>query len=155
MYSDKEINNLIICPKMITKPPKKYLELKYGHLRNSFELSSETKKFYCYIRVCNDFQEDFSIGLIYQPNDAEKLTLVRYNGLHGEHTNPDKTKINTCHIHKASSKCIEENLKPEKYAYTVTNYATYLECLKIFCNDINIQDNINDYFKFHTQLSLL
>lgn len=53
-----------------------------------------------YIRVNVDITENFSIGLRYQPNNGAPIVLVRVNGDHGPHGNPDGTRFSEgSHVH--------------------------------------------------------
>lgn len=60
------------------------------------------------------FEENFSIGLMYQATDEpSSITLLRMNGAHGKHTNnwPQDHPHYGCHIHIAT----EENLNLGSY----------------------------------------
>ena len=70
--SDQEIEKLINCPKRIIESPKKELQLVNGHWRNDMELQSDDGEynFSVFMRKNEDFEENFSIGLIYNPRDV-------------------------------------------------------------------------------------
>ncbi len=39
-YNQQELEEMIICPKAIIKPPRKEMKLERGSFRNDFELES-------------------------------------------------------------------------------------------------------------------
>ncbi len=53
-----------------------------------------------FVRVNNELAESFSLGLTYEAPGIRRAPILRVNGDHGSHTNPDKTRI-VCgpHIH--------------------------------------------------------
>ena len=85
-YNQNEIDALISCPKSLTEPPKRDLRLVGADWRNDMTLQSEGCKgeFAVFFRRSDDFPENFSIGLKYDPKDGSgEITLLRCNGQHG------------------------------------------------------------------------
>jgi len=156
-YTDSKIRELIKIPKKVVKPPAKNSKSQWMYEQYNLNVASENNKlyFYVYTRQSTEFKEDFSIGLVYLPQDSERIRILRYNGLHGEHTNPDNTKIiNKCHFHIATENCIKLGIKPDKQAEIASEYSTFEEALKVFWKDINILDDIKEYFPMYYNLQL-
>lgn len=80
------IIDLIACPKRIVEPPKKDMILKNRSYRNDMKLVSfdNKKSFNVFMRISEDFPDDFSIGLIYSSPEGKTFLLFRCNGPHGE-----------------------------------------------------------------------
>lgn len=143
-YSDSEIDKLISCPKTITVAPARNMKLVGADFRNNAEMaaSDETKgSFSMFMRRLEDFPEDFSIGLIYKPNDGRaEITLLRMNGKHGEFN--AKGDLNhphwKFHIHKATERAQDEGRLPEKYAEETTEFASYEEALRHYVRVVNL-----------------
>jgi len=85
-FDYQTITDLITCPKRIVEPPKKTMTLKNRSFRNDMKLVSfdEEKSFYVFMRISEDFPDDFSIGLIYSSPEGKIFLLFRCNGPHGE-----------------------------------------------------------------------
>ena len=140
-YTDEEIQELISCSKMVDKPPLKALKEERGHLRNEMTVKSADGKlkFRIFMRVNQTFNENFSIGLEYFPDDEPgSITLLRYNGPHGEHILYPHHVI--YHIHKASAECVNAGLKPERNISETDSYASFREALRQFFKEINLSD---------------
>jgi hypothetical protein len=87
IYSQEEIDRLIACPKIVTEPPKRDMKSQRGHRRNNMLLRSEEGglEFSVFMRINEDFNENFSIGLNYSPRDERgTVCLLRCNGPHGD-----------------------------------------------------------------------
>jgi hypothetical protein len=122
--------------------------LRQGSLRNDFEMQSEDgrEKFKAYIRVNEELQDSFSIGLIHINEEGKSICLLRCNGKHGEHKNYNtKEKFFDFHIHTATHDAIESGEAPEQYAEITTEYATWQDALAYFLKTINVKDAGN-YF---------
>ena len=152
IMTDKDIHNLISCPKIITEPPKQKMTKHHGHLRNSMKLKSQdgSHDFTVFMRINEDFDENFSIGLKYSPKDQKgEINLIRCNGPHGFHISFDHhTEF---HIHTASADNIEKGVRPERNAEITKEYVTYQEALSFFIITCNIKE-AGQYFQ--TQLPL-
>ena len=137
--SDQEIEKLISCPKRIIEPPKKEMQLGNGHWRNDMKLQSEDGEydFSVFIRKNEDFEENFSIGLIYNPRDIRgEIPLLRCNGPHGPHVLFDHH--DRFHIHKADQKNLDSGMRAERTAYITKEYASYQDALGYFIKKCNI-----------------
>ena len=142
-FTQQEIDFLISCPKVITSPPSRDMKLDKRHYRNDFELTSEDEQFVfkVFMRKSEAFQENFSIGLSVRPkNEPGFVTILRYNGPHGDHVNSfgDVHPHRGYHIHTAEEKSLDEGLAPELTAHTTTEYASYEEALAHFIKRANV-----------------
>jgi hypothetical protein len=84
--SEREIDRLITCPKEIVDPPRREMKLEGKMKRNEMTLRSADNKqeFRVFMRQTEEFQENFSIGLVYLPHeDPGEFILIRCNGQHG------------------------------------------------------------------------
>ncbi len=139
LFSDQEIEKLIVCPKRIIEPPKKEMALANGHWRNDMKLQSEDKEydFSVFMRKNEDFEENFSIGLTYKPRDVRgEIPLLRCNGPHGPHVMFDYH--NSFHIHKANQENLASGIRAERTAYITKEYASYQDALGYFIKKCNI-----------------
>ncbi len=144
--SDQEIEKLIDCPKRIIESPKKELQLVNGHWRNDMKLQSDDGEydFSVFMRKNEDFEENFSIGLIYNPRDVRgDIPLLRCNGPHGPHVLFDRH--DRFHIHKAEQENLASGMRAERTAYITKEYASYQDALGFFLKKCNII-NAEQYF---------
>ncbi len=67
-YSQQDIERLISCAKVISDPPRKEMRVERGSRRNDMRLRSQEGEleFSVFMRVNDDFPENFSIGLEYR-----------------------------------------------------------------------------------------
>jgi hypothetical protein len=65
--------------------------------------------FVVFLRVNDVLTESFSLGLRYQEKGIAPVVLLRVNGDHGEHPNPDGSKVRGPHLHAPTA---EERLSP-------------------------------------------
>jgi len=139
-FSQEEIDVLIGCPKVIVEPPRKEMQLTQGHYRNDIKLKSQDGKhdFSVFMRRNQDFQENFSVGLVYAKGWVE---LYRCNGPHGGHLGLEHH--DTFHVHSAKAESIAAGLKPDRTAFVSEEYATYDEALVYFLKKCNILDYQN------------
>jgi hypothetical protein len=144
IYTQAEIDQLIACPKMVTEPPAKELKLEGANYRNDARLiaSDDTKgAFSVFIRKNADFPENFSIGLIYSPNDGirQEINLLRCNGKHGVCNRGDPNHPHwNYHIHRASEAALEAGEAAEKYAVTTAEFASLEEAVQYFVKAVNV-----------------
>lgn len=144
MPTDFEIQALIKAPKKIVhKDPVKGFRKEDRHHRCSLELESvseEKKKFKVFIRQSVEFIEDFSIGLQYEINISllKIVTLIRYNGPHGESIRHSDGHYNKPHIHRLTETEIASGsmMPQEKHRKITDKYRTFEEALSIFFRDI-------------------
>ena len=141
-YSQEELDALVTCRKVVVDPPRKSMRSSSGHLRNDFRLRSEDEQsdFSVFIRVNEEFPENFSIGLVYHPRDERgSFCLLRYNGPHGPYE-PDGAEHHAdSHIHKALADNITAGRSPEAGARPTERFGgSYLDALSEFMSDVNI-----------------
>ncbi len=158
-YTQEDLDRLIKCEKIITTPPRKDMLLENGHYRNGMDLQSKdgTYKFSVYMRKNEKFEENFTIGLMYHPQDGTKrITLVRCNGPHGDHVNDflGGEHHNKYHIHLAKDFNINVGKKSDIYAKTTNQYINLDEAILFFVKYCNISGS-EKYFNTRCQLSLL
>ena len=156
VLSDNEIEKLINCEKRIVIPPKKKLSLDAGHWRNDMKLQSidGQSDFLVFMRKNEDFEENFSIGLIFKPRDVrESVTLLRCNGPHGPHIMIDDVHLCCYHVHKAKSENMRLGLRPERDAFRTTKYASFQDALGFFLKTCKILD-AEKHFPYSEQLNL-
>jgi len=155
MLTDNEIFELVNVEKNISIAPSRDFKEQYGYKRNKFSLTSKNHDFSAYTRQSVTLSDEFSIGLIYYPKNHDSITILRYNGIHGEHINPDKTRFTKkCHIHVATQECINNYRRPEKFASLTDKYLTFEEAFKCFWEDINIKDSIKKYFSMYQDIQM-
>ncbi len=162
MLTDQEIQDLIRSPKEIKEkiPVRGYKE-ENGHRRCNLKLEStedeEVKLFSVFIRQNSFFLENFSIGLRYQTNDRMlgSVTLVRYNGSHGETGRSQDGHYAEPHIHRITAEEIESgSIQPQEIHREITDrYNTLEEALSIFFFDVGVI-NYSDHFPELIQRSL-
>ena len=140
-YTQEELDKLIKCRKIITKPPKEKMRLEKGSYRNDMELFSEDKqfRFTSFMRRNEDYPENFSIGLDYHPKEERaSICLIRCNGPHGDFNSAESNNPHfQSHVHKAKAENIEAGLRPEKHAEIIDAYASYEEALQYFLKYVN------------------
>ena len=153
MLTDEQIQDLIGCSKTITKkePAKGYRE-ESRHLRCDLELESaqdSRASFKIFIRQSTEFIENFSIGLRYQINDPSlgSITLIRYNGPHGESSKDPDGHYAQSHIHRIAAFELESgNTQPQERHREITDrYRTFEQGLLVFFDDAHAV-NFGDHF---------
>jgi hypothetical protein len=159
-YSDEEIARLISCPKKVSVPPAKNLRLNGADWRNDAKLAPTdgTKGiFSMFMRRNEDFPEDFSIGLVYRPEDGTSdITLLRCNGKHGffnggAGADPDHPHFHF-HVHKASAKAIRAGFTPEKFADKTTEFASYEQAVQHYIKVVQLNPrDASRYFPSESQ----
>ena len=159
-YTQKDIDALISCAKNISDPPKRDLRLVGAHLRKDMKLVGVNVdgEFSVFFRRSEDFPENFSIGLIYDPKDGSgEIVLVRCNGQHGvfggtfdpnhPHWGYD--------IHWAAETTIAAGLRPEHHTGSTTAYASFEEAVQHFVKLINLDSSeANKHFPIKAQTAL-
>jgi hypothetical protein len=115
-----------------------------------------TRDFSVFMRMHDEFNENFSIGLKHDPRDGSgEVILLRWNGPHGEYNNRfDASHPHAeYHVHRASEAAIRAGLRPESRAERTQAFASYREALVYFLNETNVVDAA-DYFPDSKQESL-
>lgn len=135
-FVDKVIKTKKIMPDT-KKDPLKMVE-KNGNFRATIDLVC-TYKVRMGIRQSVDDAFDFSILLIYTDNQNHDYILRRYNGDHGDHTDPiTGEKIRGPHIHKITEECQRTIHKDEGHAEITNRYRMLNEAIDVFMADMNI-----------------
>ena len=151
--TDEEIAQMIGVPKtIVSKTPVKGYREQNAHRRCDVELRSESVgdgTFFVFVRQNLTFIENFSIGLRYRSDDAAlgTVTLVRYNGPHGEtRIGPDKHFV-VPHIHRITAQEIASgSVQPqEKHREPTARYSTLEQALVVFFKDVGVS-NIEPWF---------
>ena len=153
MLTDRQIRELIARPKVIVKkePVRGYKEENH-HRRCDLELEttpSRDDEFTVFTRQNIVFIENFSIGLRYQTNDPKlgTVTLVRYNGPHGEYSRHPDGHFAVPHIHRITATEIASgSTQPQERDREITDrYSTFENALVVFFADIGAT-NYGEYF---------
>ncbi|HEY3863039.1 MAG TPA: hypothetical protein VGO59_14250 [Verrucomicrobiae bacterium] len=127
--TDSRIQGLLRMPKRVANPTSRTVA-DANHDRRDYvvESSDGTERFKLFVRQNKTLTDDFSCGLQWFPAGGDSLILVRYNGSSHEHPNRlEGTKMSfVCHIHQATERYLQANLKPEGFAEAET--AKYRTC---------------------------
>lgn len=157
-YTQAELDDLINCPKEIIELARRDLRLEGNQRRNDMRLRAEgdDREFRVFMRMHNEFNENFSIGLVHLPKDGSgELALLRCNGPHGEYNanfDPEHPHAEF-HVHRASEAAIRAGFRPEKRAERTERFASYREAFAYFLQEINIV-NAAAYFPDERQTTL-
>ncbi len=95
--------------------------------------------FRVFLRQNDDFQENFSIGLVYLPHeDPGEFVLIRCNGQHGG------TRIHShhavYHIHRILAEDLNAGIKEPRMIEQTSEYASFAEAVRVFCRRIHLDD---------------
>ena len=159
-WTQAELDELISCPKQVKDAPRKDMLLDGAHQRNDMTLTSVDgeHRFLVFMRVNDRFQENFSVGLDYDPRDEPgNIPLLRCNGPHGEHdASPIDDPHPHCgnHIHRARADLLNAGSVDLKSAELTGAYASFPEALRHFLELVNLLDR-ETYFPAAVQLPLL
>jgi hypothetical protein len=79
-------------------PTQKDLNFKLAHPT----ASNVPGTFSIFVRLNTALPDSFSVGLVYESPTVKPLTILRVNGSHAPHKNPDGSVVprNTAHIHQ-------------------------------------------------------
>ena len=159
-YTQQDIDALISCVKKISDPPKRELRLVGAHWRNDMKLvaAQVDGEFSVFIRRSEDFPENFSIGLIYDPKDGRgEIILIRCNGQHGVFGgtfDPNHPHWGY-HIHRTTEATVAAGLRPEHHADITEAYASFEEAMQHFVKLINLNSPEADkHFPIKAQTAL-
>ncbi len=152
--NDAEIVRLLALPKRVTEPPSKTWKEEGIQRRKDFRLESpggSGEQFRAFARQNVAFPENFSIGLEYEPQDGQDATiLIRCNGPHGDFNgeiSPDKPHFHP-HVHKASSRAIDNGERAEKYATRTDEFVDVKQAMRFFLKTVNVNAEDQDrYFE--------
>jgi hypothetical protein len=151
-YTEQEITRLIKCPKTVLDAPRREMKAVDGFRRNDLSLIAVGVPgyFYVFTRQTEDFPENFSIGLRYDPKNGNgDIILLRCNGPHGPYNNgadPNHPHWDF-HVHRASQEAIESGFRAEKHAEKALEFASFEEALPYFLKEINVEEqDVETYF---------
>ncbi|PKQ46289.1 hypothetical protein [Confluentibacter flavum] len=147
IFTDKIISELIACSKKVIDSPKNSVAVR-GSDKIKFLLESVDGEhsFSGFISKNQTFQENFSIGLVYNPKEEKgKIVLLRVNGPHG--LNENAPHHDGPHVHISTAERINAGLKPEGQIETNVPYATIQDAIQYYIHRINIvPSDIQKYF---------
>ena len=127
--TEARIQELLRMPKRVTNPTARNVA-DANHERRDYVVESAegAERFKLFGRQNKTISDDFSCGLQWLPAGGESLILARYNGSSHEHPNKlEGTKLSfACHIHQATERYVQANLKHEGFAAAET--AKYQTC---------------------------
>lgn len=153
MLNGHHIQDLISQPKRIVeKDPARGYREEHRQRRCDLQLERVSDSNVCFsvfVRQNLTFIENFSVGLRYRTGNPSMpmVTLIRYNGPHGEFsTQPDQHYAQP-HIHRVTDMELNSGsaYPQEKHRTLTDRYSTFEECLRAFFADASIQ-NYSDYF---------
>ena len=141
----------------MSKVPVRGLREESGHRRCNLTLhapTDSTVRFEVFIRQTLRYIENFSLGLIYHPRDKGHgaITLVRYNGAHGEQMLTPDGHYAQPHIHYLTAEELARGyLQPRALRRVLTDrFSTLEDAIPVFLQDIGVS-NVNTYFEDLTQ----
>lgn len=153
--TDQEILDLIACPKLMVRrlPAKGY---RTENLQNRCDLELQAAggeldgdEFKIFIRQNTEFIENFSLGFRFQTGIRllGLITLVRYNGPHGESSRALDGHYDQPHIHIITARELAKgSLQPQENGREITDrYRTLDEGLRVFFDEAGVT-NAGDYF---------
>jgi hypothetical protein len=151
------IDKHIRTPKRIDSSRPFVLSPAGKYRRGGFDLAGEDgeSKYKVFIRQHEDFQENFSIGLVYMDKEQGEIALFRCNGNHGE-TVTQPLSTNEYHFgyhsHRMTAECIQNGIKDPPH-YKVEDYVDYHSALRYFCKEVNVT-NADEFLAEARQLTL-
>ena len=138
IFTDELIEELINCPKKVIDAPKDS-GVGRGSRKTKFLLESidGQHSFSGFISKNLTFQENYSIGLVYNPKEEKgKIVLLRVNGPHGP--NENAPHHDGPHVHLSTADRINSGLKPEGVIETDVPYSTIEDAIQHYIKRINI-----------------
>ena len=156
--TERELKELRETPKTIeSKVPRRGFREESGHLRCNLTLHAPTDpivRFEVFVRQTVRYIENFSLGLIYHARDRVHgaITLVRYNGAHGEQMLTPDGHYAQPHIHYLTAEELAQGyLQPRALRRELTDrFSTLEDAIPVFLQDIGVS-NVNTYFEDITQ----
>ena len=153
MLTDQQIQDLISQPKRIVEkdPVRGYREETHQR-RCDLRLERVSDSALCFavfVRQNLTFIENFSVGLRYRTGNlaVPMVTLIRYNGPHGEFSTQPDDHYAQPHIHRVTEVEMSSGSAhpPERHRAVTALYSTFEECMRVFFADASVQ-NYPDYF---------
>ena len=147
-YTAEDLEQLLSCPKKITKPPRKEMKTEGKMQRDEMELASIDGKhsFRVYMRQSIEFSENFSIGLDYSRNDeAGGFCLIRCNGKHGgQREHPHHVNF---HVHQCDVDDVNQGIRDARIVEETADYAAFRDALLYFLRRVALQSaDLEKYF---------
>ena len=139
---------------MQAKFPQEAINKRAGYNRCQLILKTtspeeNSEEFSVFIRQTVVFIENYSIGLRYKTKNKAlgSITLIRYNGPHGETSRNKDGHFSQPHIHRiTATEAQSGSTDPQEKHRELTNkYSTLESAIEIFFEDISV-DNYSDYF---------
>ena len=140
-FTEQDLADLIACPKEVVEPPRREMKLEGKMKRNEMTLRSKDGKheFRVFMRQNEEFQENFSIGLVYIPReDPGEFVLIRCNGQHGGTRTHSHHAV--YHIHRVHAEDLNAGVKEPRIIEQVEDYASFAEALRAFCHRISLDE---------------
>lgn len=155
VFTDQELAELITCPKQVVEAPRREMRLDGKMKRNEMTLKSPDGKhqFRVFMRQSDDFPENFSVGLIYQPGEEPgEVILIRCNGQHGgTRVHPHHAVF---HTHRMKAEDLNAGIKEARLIEQANDYASFAEAVHVFCQRIRLEEG-DKYFPGLNQRLLL
>ena len=151
-FTDDIIRGLIICPKRLSDPPARDFKEENRHRRKDMRLQSAddpARNFDVFIRQSLEFDEDFSLGLVYLSPEGKRMTLTRFNGQHDQSNDPlDLQKMHfQYHVRTATAANLNDGRYDKHPAASATRYASFQEATVEFLAAIRLdQEDIAKHF---------
>lgn len=152
MLTDAQIQELIAMPKRIlNKEPANGYKADGAQRRCNLVLAAihpGNGEFNVFARQNIEFVENFSIGLRCKTSaHPREITLIRYNGPHGEVSRDQDGHYAVYHIHRITQEELAKgSVEPPEMRRELTDrYNTFEEALLVFFSDIGVS-NYDEYF---------
>jgi hypothetical protein len=160
MFTTLIIDELVSCQKHIVEAPAREFKEENRHRRKDMrlqDLNDPKRIFSVFIRQSLEFDEDFSLGLVYLSPDGKRMTLIRYNGQHDQSNDPyDQAKTHfQYHIHKATAENLNNGRYDKHPAIAAHDYASFADATGVFLATIGVRlRDIETHFSSMVQLPL-
>lgn len=145
-FTDEELKSLVACPKKVIDPPRRDMRLDGKMKRNDMTLQSADGKheFRVFMRQSDEFPENFSIGLMYLPNEETgSFQLIRCNGQHGGERAHSHHAV--FHVHRSKADDINAGIMEPRHIEETNAYASFREALAHFCATVQVEKS-DDHF---------
>lgn len=159
ILTDKNIEELISCEKVITKAPKRHFSLdKTNHFSEQNEFDCQSKinpknTFHVFLRKSTEISDNFSIGLIFNDEETKNVLLLRANGRQKHRNKEDDKSFYAFHVHKANEKQLMKGILNKFDAEICEEYSNFNSALIYFCQKCGIM-NYKKYFPEAMQISM-
>ena len=157
--TDDHLFDLITESKrIVSKSPRNGYREEGRHRRCELELQSvdqDDSLFVVFVRQNIEYGENFSIGLRCRVGTASSrlVTLIRYNGPHGETSRSPDGHFAVPHIHRLTAhELARGSTEPqERVREFTTRYGTFEHAISVFLDDIGVTNSL-DFFPSLGQL---